>query len=885
MADETWQKVRGIFDEALGRRPEERRRFVLEACGEDTTLLSEVESLLSSLGSADSFLETPAVAEVAAVIEVETKKLEAGKCFGHYEIIEQLGAGGMGEVYLAQDKKLDRKVALKILNERFSQHDSNLQRFIREARSASALNHPNILVIHEIGETDGTHYIVSEFVKGKTLREICNEKTLTPVEVLGISIEIANALCTAHEAHLVHRDIKPENIMIRPDGLVKVLDFGLAKLVEQKKASMLGPEESTVRQNQTEKGVILGTVNYMSPEQAKGERVDERTDIFSLGVVIYEMVSRRTPFASASVSETFANLINAQPQPLSRFSSNVPAELQRIVSKMLRKNTDERYQTMKDVLTDLRDVREDLRVGEKVEQAHSLESENATAILQATTHGANLQTAETERGFSGQFRRYRSFAAVALAVLLTGVVGFWFFANRSTNIKRIESIAVLPLENLSGDASQDYFADGMTEALIGNLSKIGSLRVISRRSVMQYKQSVKSIPEIAKELGGVDGIVEGSVQRSGDRILITTRLIDAATDSPIWTKNYERSVSDILKLQSEIAQAVASEIRIQLTPEVQRRFGKTMSIDPRATEAFLLGKHYFNKWSRESERQAVEQFQKAVSIEPEYADAWAGLADAWTVRAMVGDISIPEAEKPTREAAIRALEIDPQNSAAHVSMCFIYNNYDFDWARSENSCKRGIEIDPNNAKAHFAYAYMLARVERWDEMAGQMETAMRLDPAEPWWPSTYGQWLIQARRFEEAERQLKRAIVIDPNWRFAYRALSDLYVELGRFDEALKLAEKWSNNPLSMAYIYARMGNRQKALDFLNRSSDQDRFELALVYTALDDFDNAFKVINQSLDRREGFMFGYANYLALDKLKSDPRWKDVARRMNLPQSH
>jgi tetratricopeptide (TPR) repeat protein len=345
-------------------------------------------------------------------------------------------------------------------------------------------------------------------------------------------------------------------------------------------------------------------------------------------------------------------------------------------------------------------------------------------------------------------------------------------------------------------------------------------------------------------------------------------------------------VSDIWKLQSEIAQAVASEIRIQLTPEEQRRFGKSRSIDPGATEAFLLGRHHFNKWTQESERQAVEQFQKAVNIEPEYADAWAGLADAWTGRAMVGDISIPEAEKHTRDAALRALEIDPENSAAHVSMCFIHNNYDFDWVRGENSCRRGIELDPNNAKARLAYAYLLARVERWDEVAEQMEMAMSLDPAEQWWPSAYGGFLIQARRFERAEKLLKRAIEIDPNWRDPYQHLSDLYVELGRFDEAIEVQEKKGfTSPLRMAYIYARMGDRKKALEFLNRSSDQNRFMLALIYTALDDFDKAFEVINQSLDRREGFMFGYTDYLVLDKLKSDPRWKDVARRINLPANN
>ncbi len=362
MANEKWQKVRAIFDDALRRPLEERHKFIHDSCDGDQTLIAEVESLLSSLASADSFMETPAIAQVAGVMEAATNQLQPGKSFGHYEIIRPIGKGGMGEVYLATDKKLDRQVAVKILNEKLSQHEANLHRFTREAKAASSLNHLNILVIYEIGEADETHYIVSEFINGKTLREIGQEKSLPLSEVLDISMQIANALCTAHEAHLVHRDIKPENIMIRPDGLVKVLDFGLAKFVEQKNKSVLGGEEATLKQNERGKGVIFGTVNYMSPEQAKGERVDERTDIFSFGTLVYEMIAGRTPFAGSSIPETLSNLITAEPQPFARLAEGVPDELQRIVATMLRKNKDERYQTMKDVLTDLRGLREH-RVG------------------------------------------------------------------------------------------------------------------------------------------------------------------------------------------------------------------------------------------------------------------------------------------------------------------------------------------------------------------------------------------------------------------------------------------------------------------------------------------------------------------------------------------
>ncbi len=395
MKRKNWQKVKEIFDLAVEVSPNARSAFLNDACAGNVGLRREVETLLASFDEAGSFMETPFAGEIAELIlDTPANQLKNGQVFSHYKIVRQIGVGGMGEVYLAQDKKLDRLVAVKILNEKFSRHESNLERFIREAKAASALNHPNILVIHEIGENEEANYIVSEFIEGVTLREIVRESPMTSSEVLDISIQIANALNAAHQAHIVHRDIKPENVMVRPDGFVKILDFGLAKLVEQK---AVGFEASTIKQNQTAKGVILGTINYMSPEQAKGERVDERTDIFSFGAVIYEMVAGRTPFAGDSVSETFANLINSEPPPLSRFAANVPDELQRIALKMLRKNKDERYQTMKGLLADLKDLRENLAFDQRLEKSHSSNTENATTTLQATTGDANLQTTETIR--------------------------------------------------------------------------------------------------------------------------------------------------------------------------------------------------------------------------------------------------------------------------------------------------------------------------------------------------------------------------------------------------------------------------------------------------------------------------------------------------------
>ncbi len=441
--DKDWLQVRKIFDDALRQKPEERARFVKEVCGSNKTLQTEVESLLSSLGSADSFMETPAVAKVADAIEAEQRKIAPGTCFGHYEVIKQIGAGGMGEVYLAQDKKLDRQVAIKILNEKFSGQESNLLRFIKEAKAASALNHPNILTIYEFGEAEDTHFIVSEFVEGNTLRENLRQSKLKLAEILDISIQIAGALSAAHKAHLIHRDIKPENIMIRPDGYVKILDFGLAKLI-QPKQPMVGLEAETAQQSETAKGVIMGTVNYMSPEQAKGERVDERTDIFSFGVVIYEMLTSKTPFQGNSVSETFANLINAEPQSLEQVASNVPAELEHIVLKMLRKERDERYSSMNRLSADLKNLQENLKSQGKLEKSPLSENETRTEIMAVDTgetknltlrelreQTGDVELASTNQGLKRK-SKYRTLAVVGLilALALAGI-GYGLYRNVS----------------------------------------------------------------------------------------------------------------------------------------------------------------------------------------------------------------------------------------------------------------------------------------------------------------------------------------------------------------------------------------------------------------------------------------------------------------------
>jgi serine/threonine protein kinase len=458
-----WQQINQLFHSALAYEGGQRAAFLARACADDEALRAEVESLVAAHEQAASFIETPAADVAADLFAGGQTRLAVGQKIGHYTIIALLGAGGMGAVYLAQDKKLDRQVAVKILNEKLIQREAKLPSFIREAKAASALNHPNILTIYEIGESADAQFIVSEFIEGKTLRELVRAARLSVSELLDIAIQIGGALAAAHQAHLIHRDIKPENVMIRPDGYVKILDFGLAKLLQSKQTTF--GLDTAAQQNETANGLIMGTVNYMSPEQAKGERVDERTDIFSLGVVLYEMLAGRTPFAGNSRSETFANLINQEPQPLARFAANVPAELQRIVAKLLRKNKDERYQTMQAVLLDLKGLRENLSAAEKSKRAAALEDDNATALLPATTGKVNKQTAQTQSSLAQTIERYKSLAAFALVGLLVLATAlslslYRFAKSKNTSGEPFRHIRLSRLTNIGNVGNFALSPDG-----------------------------------------------------------------------------------------------------------------------------------------------------------------------------------------------------------------------------------------------------------------------------------------------------------------------------------------------------------------------------------------------------------------------------------------
>ena len=891
MNSERWQEVKKLFDAVVELTPSEREKILAESCGADVDLRRDVEKLLASSDEAESFMESPAASEVASLI-IEPKNLEAGTSFGHYEIVKQIGAGGMGEVYLAKDTKLERSVAVKILNEKFAAHESNLQRFIQEAKAASALNHPNILVIHEIGESEKSNYIVSEYIEGETLRDNLKKTPPKLSEVLDIAIQIANALAAAHHAKIVHRDIKPENIMIRPDGFVKILDFGLAKLVEQK---AVGFDASTVIQNQTAKGVILGTINYMSPEQAKGEKIDARTDIFSFGVVLYEMITARTPFAGDSMSETFANLINSEPTPLARFSSNTPDELQRIVAKTLRKKLDERYQTMKDLLPDLKNLRENLVFDERLEKSHSTNDKNATAFLQATTDDSNRQTVEISRNFTGQIKSRKSFFAFGLAVLLIAVIGFgYYFYNSKKSVSGAtikKSLAVLPFVNAGNDANAEYLSDGVTESIINNLSQISSLRVMSRNSAFRFKNNQTDVKNIAAQLG-VETLVTGDIKQLGDKLVINVRLIDASDDSQIWGNQYVKNSVDVITAQNEIAQAVAQNLRLKLTNSEQQQLARRPTENAEAYQLYLRGRFHVFKLTPPEIQKGISYFQQAIEIDPNYALAYAGLADAYRSLAVGSEMPPTEFLPKSQTAANKAIELDDALSEAHTSLGATLF-WQWNWNEAENQFKRALELSPNEANVHIFYAHLLSNIGRHAEALAEIKRARELDPLFPFAGALEGQFLLHAGRTDEALDRLRKTFELAPNFWMPHVMASICYIEKGMYAEAIAEARKAREllpaQTVSVSfegYALAKSGKReeaQAALDELLKLSTI-RFvppsHIALIYNGLSEIDKSLEWLEKGYEQREPKMAFLKVDAKWNNLRGEPRFIDLMRRMN-----
>jgi serine/threonine-protein kinase len=838
--------------------------------------------------------------------------LKPGTKLGRYEIRAKIGAGGMGEVYLARDAKLDRKVALKILPTDVATHHDRMHRFEQEAKAASALNHPNIITIYEIEQINSLNLIATEFIDGATLREHMRKNPLKLGEVLDIGAQIASALAAAHAAGIIHRDIKPENIMIRRDGIVKVLDFGLAKLTEPRTLTAVDTEAATLVRVKTDPGVVMGTAIYMSPEQARGLEVDARTDIFSVGVLIYEALAGHVPFEGSNANEIIAAILSDKEPPLlARYVPEAPAEFERIVAKALRKSRDERYQTAKDLLLDLKALKQELEFTAKLERSAPPQARVSSATASAAESHATIDqlaasTVEASKAYptsSAEYvitgiKQHKLVALAALVVIAGGIAGLAAYLHARNTEVAIESIAVLPFTNQNRDPDSEYLSDGLTESIINSLTQLPNLKVIARSSVFRYKGKETDPMVAGKELG-VGSVLTGRILQRGDSLTISTELLDVRDNKQLWGEQYHEKTSDLLSIQREIAKEITGNLRLKLSRAEQSRLAKHYTESPEAYQLYLKGRFYWNKRTEEGVRRGIEYFQQAIEKDPTYALAYTGIADCYSLETLhidVGSLSPSEAGPKAKAAAMKALEMDDTLAEAHTSLAFIKLNFDWDWAGAEREFKRAIELNPNHDNAHHWHSHYLMAMGRTDESLAESKRALELDPLSLILNVHLGWHYTNARQYDLAIEQLRKALEMDPNFGVGHWYLGLAYEQEGKYSEAeneLRKAKDLLKDNEAIAAdigrVYAVSGKKDQALKVIDELKELSKrryvssYHLAMIYNGLRDKDQAFEWLENAYRERSDMLVYLKVEPRLDSLRSDQRFADLVRRVGLPQ--
>lgn len=791
------------------------------------------------------------------------ESLMIGQKVGPYEIREKLGQGGMGVVYRAHDGRLGRDVAIKFLSSPALAGQSAAERFQQEARALARLNHPNIGVIHDLGVHLGTNYIVMEFVPGSSLAVLIARGPFPEQEVRALGEQIASALQQAHEQGLIHRDLKPSNVMVTPKGQAKILDFGLAKLMPTAET------EATV--GITAPMTVVGTMVYMAPEQLRGEALDARSDIYSLGAVLYEMATGQRTFQGKTgvmLSDAVLHKPVAHPRGL---RPEISPALDATILKCLQKAPADRYQSAAEVADDLK-------------------PSSATAAASRTTVGQPVVPAR---------RRWPIWSAAAIVALLAGALAFNVFGLRDRVMGKapdspIRSLAVLPLTNLSHDPEQELFADGMTEAVISEMARIKALKVISRTTMMQYKGAKKSLREIARELG-VDGVVEGAIQREGDDVRVTVQLVQSDTDTPMWSETYRREMRGILSLQSEVARAIAAAIRIAVTPEEQNRFALRESVNPQAHELILKGRALLAQSF--TERPAIERaagfFREASQIDPQSAPAYASLADALSTLAGVGYRPMKEACPEFRESAARAVTLDPNYGPAYSSRAMVKYYCDWDWQGALDDARHAVQLAPGEAGPHNTLGFVASALGFHDEAIEHDRIAVELDPLN----LTIGVYqaisLGHARRFPESIAKLRKVLEFSPESLFAKFELGRALTATGKYEEgaAVLLSRKvpTANTNWMLAHAYGRMGKKKEAQQILDLLLEKRKKQFiwpclfAIIYAGMGEKDKAFEWLEKTYQEREYWLQTMQVQPMFDPLRDDPRFAALVRRMNFPK--
>lgn len=795
--------------------------------------------------------------------------IEAGTKLGNYEIRAQIGIGGMGEVYRAFDRKISREVAIKVLPADLIDHKDRLARFEREARATGALNHPNIITIHEIGEADGKPYIATEFVEGETLRRRMREP-FTVLEALDIASQMGSALSAAHVAGVIHRDLKPENIMLRPDGLVKVLDFGLAKLAPRKDITV-DTNTPTLPIFTTDSNAIVGTLAYMSPEQARGYEVGAPSDIFSFGVILYEMVANRPPFEGPTNSDLIASILKSDPLPLAYHVKNVPDELERIVSKALHKDPERRYHSVADLLVDLKNLKRDLDF-----QTHSGRTSAHTSAIDVVV---------------GTVKDHKPASLAILATLLIlgiGLIRFW--ARTHTSPATIDSVGVLPFSSVGEGPVAEYLSDGLTEQLINSLSELPQLRVPARTTMFRYKGQDADPEKVGRELG-VAAILAGRVGRQQDELNIQIDLVRVADGSQVWGKQYIRKLVDIQTLQEEIVRDVSEQLRLKLNQQVQQRLVKHDTQNSEAYDFYLRGRFHLSKRTDEGTKAAIDFFQQAIAKDPEFALAYAGLADCY----IIGGNSLPwsetEVRQKAKEAAMKALARDGTLSEAHTSLAVVNMLYEWNFPASELEFKKAIELNPNYVTAHHWYAEYLSTMGRHDEALSEIIRAQNLDPMSVIIIRDIGMHQYYAGHYDAAIQEAQSALALDPDFVPTHRLLGLVYLKQRRFDESINELQgvvartKSGRDRALLAQAYAIAGDRREANRLLNellKENEVSPYYIAVGYAGLGDKDRAFEFLDRAY-REQASMLQYLKIQpTLESLRADPRFGELVKRIGLP---
>jgi eukaryotic-like serine/threonine-protein kinase len=789
-----------------------------------------------------------------------------GQTISHYRIVEKLGAGGMGVVFKAQDSRLERAVALKFLPEELAQQPQALERFRREARAASALNHPGICTIYDIGEQDGRAFIAMEFIDGETLRNHIHGQPLPLEELLELEIQIAEALEAAHAEGIIHRDIKPANIFVTKRGRAKVLDFGLAKLVPKGVASADAESGGELSDSNSIVGIISGTPSYMSPEQVRGDGLDTRTDIFSLGLLLYEMATGRQAFSGGTGGIIIEAVLTRPPVPVRSINPAIPPRLEEIIDKALHKDRAQRYQHAADLRAELQQLKREIDSGSRAAyEGSDLTTISNTSRLSATGE----QSSHTSKART--------------------------LGHRSERVSKIiDSLAVLPFDNASRDPEHEYLSDGITSSLINILATVPKLRVMAQSTVFRFKGREIDPQAVGRDLN-VRAVLTGRVMQSGGSLRIGAELVDVATGSQLWGAQYDRKPGDIFVIQDEISNEISGKLRLQLTRAQKKRLNRHHTEDPEAYQIYLKGRHHWNRWTEEGFYKAIEYFQQAVEKDPAYALAYAGIADSYVLLGWNSYLPPKDVFPKGKAAALKALQLDLDLGEAHTPLAAVLWLHDWQWPEAQKEFKRSLELNPTYPTANHWHAEFMMTMGRQVEAIAQMKNSQTLDPLSLIINVAIGWAYYHARRFDEALEQLLQTVELDPNYPVTLWILGLLYRTTGRYELAIAEGEKGvtlsGGSPLmraALAHSYAKAGRAKEALVILDDLTKLAQHKyvaphfFAGIHIGLGEYGRAIEYLEKSYEEHSHWLIYLHMDPSMDDLRNDPRFHDLLKRVGLP---